>query len=57
MIEVEKVNCGGTGFLGVSDVASVSDWVIGSRGDFAERYREVQLNNNKLSPKGVLLPM
>src|SRR5262249_20540071 len=41
--------------LGVSNVAVVSTHVSGSRGDLAERYREIQFSRNKLTPSSVVL--
>ena len=55
MVATEEINCGGIGFLRVSDIATVSGRVIGSRGDLAERYREVQLRSNILRPESVPL--
>jgi hypothetical protein len=37
MIATEEAHRGSVGFLGISDVAIVSVWVFGSRGDLAER--------------------
>ena len=54
MIATEKMDCGSVGFLGVRDVAIVSDRVIASRGDLAERYRKVQLRSDQLMPDSLL---
>src|SRR5215467_11310596 len=54
MVAVEEIDCGGTGFSGVTDVAFVSVRLIGSRRDLAERYPEIQLCTNKLIPGSVL---
>src|SRR5262252_1261046 len=55
MVAAEDINCGGIGFLRFSDIAIVSGRVFCSRGNLAERYREVQLRSNKLRPDSVLL--
>ena len=50
----EKMDGGTVGLKGVSEVATVFSWVVGIRGDFAERYREVQFRSDQLKPESLV---